>query len=104
MMGNLALPEKAIRNQIASAIDLIVQVTRMGDGSRRITHISEITGTVGDVVSMQDIYLFEKTGVSPSGKVKGRFFATGVVPAFTERLKAAGILMSNSIFEDSMDV
>jgi len=104
MMGNLALPEKAIRNQISSAIDLIVQVTRLGDGSRRITHVSEITGTVGDVVSMQDIYLFEKTGVSPSGKVKGRFFATGVVPAFTERLKAAGILMSNSIFEDSMDV
>jgi pilus assembly protein CpaF len=104
MMGNLSLPEKAIRTQIASAIDLIVQVSRMSDGSRRITHISEITGTVGDVVSIQDIYLFEKTGVSPSGKVKGRFFATRVVPAFTEKLKAAGIPTSNGMFEDSVEV
>jgi pilus assembly protein CpaF len=104
MMGSLSLPEKAIRTQIASAIDLIVQSSRMSDGSRRVTHISEITGTVGDVVSIQDIYLFEKTGVSPSGKVKGRFFATGVVPSFTEKLKAAGIPTSNSMFEGSVEV
>jgi pilus assembly protein CpaF len=91
MMGNIALPEKAIRAQIASAIDVIVQVSRMSDGSRRITHISEITGTSGDVVSMQDIYLFEKQGLAPNGKVKGRFVATGIIPKFAERLKACGI-------------
>jgi pilus assembly protein CpaF len=104
MMGDMPLPDKAIRTQVASAIDLIVQASRLSDGSRRITHISEITGTVGDVVSIQDIYLFEKTGVSPSGKVRGRFFATGVVPSFVERLKAAGIPTPNSMFEDSVEV
>ena len=104
MMGNMALPEKAIRTQIASAIDLIVQVSRMSDGSRRITHITEITGTVGDMVSLQDIYLFEKGGLASSGKVRGRFFATGVVPTFAEKLKASGIPISNSMFEDSVEV
>jgi pilus assembly protein CpaF len=91
LMGSVALPEKAIRAQIASAIDVIVQVSRMSDGSRRITHISEITGTSGDVISMQDIYLFEKQGLAPNGKVKGRFLATGIIPKFAERLKACGV-------------
>jgi pilus assembly protein CpaF len=104
MMGNLPLPDKAIRTQIASAIDLIVQVSRMADGSRRITHITEITGTVGETISLQDIFLFEKSGVSPTGKVRGRFFATGVVPAFTDRLKATGIPVTNGMFEESVEV
>jgi pilus assembly protein CpaF len=104
MMGNLPLPDKAIRTQIASAIDLIIQVSRMADGSRRITHISEITGTVGEMVSLQDIFLFEKLGVSPTGKQRGRFYATGVVPAFTERLKASGIPVTTSMFEESVEV
>ena len=91
MMGDIRLPEKAIRMQIASAIHLIIQVARMSDGSRRITHVTELTGAYSDVISMQDIFVFEKEGVAESGKVKGRFRSTGIVPKFTERLKAAGI-------------
>jgi pilus assembly protein CpaF len=104
MMGTLALSEKAVRAQIASAVDLIVQVSRMSDGSRRITHISEITGTAGDLISMQDLYLFEKKGLGPSGRVKGRFVSTGIVPKFSERLQAAGIHLSSKADEEAVEV
>src|SRR5580698_2100727 len=79
LMANLNLPQLAMRQQIASAIHIIVQVSRMSDGSRRVTHISEITGSSDSVVSMQDIFLFQKRGVGPHGKVLGRFYATGIV-------------------------
>ena len=104
MMGSVSLPEKAIRAQIASAVDLIVQVSRMSDGTRRVTHISEITGTSGEMISLQDIYLFEKLGLGPSGNVKGRFYATGIVPKFAERLKAAGIPLGLNLLDHSVDV
>jgi pilus assembly protein CpaF len=104
MMGSVSLPEKAIRAQIASAVHLIVQASRMSDGSRRITHISEITGATTDIVSMQDIFMFEKLGLGPNGKVKGRFFATGIVPKFAEKLRAAGIPMSMSLLDHSVEV
>ncbi len=104
MMGSLALSEKAVRTQIASAVDLIVQVSRMSDGSRRITHISEITGTAGDLISMQDLYLFEKQGLGPNGRVKGRFLYTGIVPKFSERLKAAGVPLSTNGIEEIVEV
>jgi pilus assembly protein CpaF len=104
MMGSVALPEKAIRAQIASAVHLIVQASRMSDGSRRITHISEVTGATGDVVSMQDIFMFEKQGLGPNGKVKGRFFATGIVPKFAERLKAAGVPLALNVLDHSVEV
>ena len=104
MMGSVSLPEKAIRAQISSAVHLIVQAARMSDGSRRITHISEITGATNEVVSMQDIFVFEKQGLGPGGKVKGRFYATGVVPKFAEKLKAAGIPVPLDIFTHSADV
>jgi len=104
MMGNVALPEKAIRAQIASAVHIIVQASRMSDGSRRITHISEITGSTGDIVSMQDIFLFEKQGLGQADKVKGRFFATGIVPKFAEKLKAAGIPLSLNVLDHSVEV
>jgi pilus assembly protein CpaF len=104
MMGTLALSEKAVRAQIASAVDLIVQISRMSDGSRRITHISEITGTAGDLISMQDLYLFEKKGLGPSGRVKGRFVSTGIVPKFSERLQAAGIHLSSKADEEAVEV
>ena len=104
MMGSVALPEKAIRAQIASAVHLIVQASRMSDGSRRITHISEVTGATSEVVSMQDIFLFEKQGLGPAGKVKGRFFATGIVPKFAEKLKAAGIPMALNLLDHSVEV
>ena len=104
MMGSVSLPEKAIRAQIASAVHIIIQASRMSDGSRRITHISEITGATAEVVSMQDIFLFEKQGLGANGKVKGRFFATGIVPKFAEKLKAAGIPMALNLLDHSVEV
>lgn len=76
----------------------------MSDGARRITHISEITGTSDDVVSMQDIFLFEKKGLDSEGKVRGRFFATGIVPKFAEKLTAAGIPLSLNLLDHSQEV
>jgi pilus assembly protein CpaF len=104
MMGTVILPERAIRAQIASAIDLIVQVSRMSDGTRRITHITEITGTSGDIISLQDIFLFEKQGLGVNGKVNGRFFATGIVPKFAETLAAAGVPLSLNLMDHSVEV
>jgi len=102
LMGNVNLPEKAIRRQIASAVTLLLQVTRFNDGSRRLTHITEITGMEVDIVSMQDVFLFEKQGVSPEGRTLGRFTATGVRPRFEEKLRAAGILLPANFFEPSV--
>jgi pilus assembly protein CpaF len=104
MMGDIHLPEKAIRAQIASAIGVIIQVARMSDGARRITHICELTGTYSDVISMQDLFVFEKEGLSASGKVRGRFRGTGIVPKFSEKLRAAGIALSSTALQHTMDV
>ena len=93
LMSNLNLPEKALRQQIASAIALIIQIARMADGTRRITYVTEITGMTGDVVAMQDIFIFEKLGIDVNGRVFGRFKATGVSPKFADRLKKAGIVL-----------
>jgi pilus assembly protein CpaF len=104
LMANLNLPQNAMRQQIAAAIHLIVQVSRMSDGTRRVTHISEITGTSDQVVSMQDIFLFQRRGVGPDGKVLGRFYATGVVPKFAEKLQAAGSPMDTRLLDFSEEV
>src|SRR5438309_2824468 len=104
LMANLNLPEKAVRRQIASAIQLIVQISRFNDGTRRITHLSEITGMEEDIVSMQDVFVFEKQGVSPDGRVLGAFTATGIRPKFAEKLKASGIAVPAALFEHSMNV
>jgi pilus assembly protein CpaF len=98
-MANLNLPDKAIRHQIASAINLIVQVARMSDGTRRVTSVSEITGMEGDIITMQEIFLFEKTGVNDKGKVIGRFRATGIRPKASERIIAAGVPLPIQLFE-----
>jgi pilus assembly protein CpaF len=103
-MGATNLPEKAMRQQIASAIQLVVQQTRLSDGSRKITSISEITGMEGDVITMQEIYLFEKMGITQDGKVIGRFRATGVRPKCCERLKASGIHLPADMFEGVTEV
>lgn len=93
------LPVKAIREQIASAIDVIVQITRFSsDGSRKITAVTEITGIQGDQITTQDIFIFKQTGVAPDGKVQGRFEATGLVPRFFDDLQRAGISFSRDIF------
>jgi pilus assembly protein CpaF len=99
MMANLNLGEKAIRKQIVSAISLIVQVTRFSDGTRRVTQITEITGMESDVVSMQDIFMFEKGGVSSEGRRLGIFTSTGIRPKFAEKLEAAGFDLPLNMFE-----
>ena len=104
MMANLNLPERAVRRQVASAIQLVVQIARFNDGTRRVTHLSEITGMEEDIVSMQDVFVFEKKGVSPEGKVLGAFTATGIRPKFAERLKASGIAVPASWFEHSFAI
>jgi len=104
LMSNLNLPEKALRQQIASAIALIIQIARMSDGTRRITYVTEITGMTGDVVAMQDIFIFEKLGIDLNGRVFGRFKATGVSPKFADRLKKAGIVLPANVFEHSFEI
>src|SRR5215831_19281739 len=99
MMANLNLPEKAVRRQMASAINLVVQISRFNDGTRRVTYLSEITGMEEDVVSMQDVFVFERRGVSQDGKVLGTFAATGIRPKFADRLKASGISVPASWFD-----
>ena len=99
MMANLNLGEKAIRKQIVSAISLIVQVTRFSDGTRRVTQITEITGMESDVVSMQDIFMFEKGGVSSEGRRLGIFTSTGIRPKFAEKLETAGFDLPSNMFE-----
>jgi len=103
-LAGVNIPTQALRTQIASAIQLIVQQTRLADGSRRVTSISEITGMEGEVITMQEIFLFEKLGVTQEGKVLGRFRATGVRPKCGERLRAAGITLPTDMFESSMEV
>ncbi len=104
MMANLNLPEKAIRQQVASAVAIIIQISRMSDGTRRITHFSEITGMSQDVVSLQDIFKFEKRGLGANNKVIGRFQATGIVPKFLEKLQASGIPVPMDIYNHVVDV
>jgi pilus assembly protein CpaF len=103
-MGATNLPERAMRQQIASAIQFVVQQTRLSDGTRKITSISEITGMEGDIITMQEIFLFEKLGVTQDGKVIGRFRATGVRPKCCERLKASGIHLPGDMFEGVTEV
>jgi pilus assembly protein CpaF len=103
-MANLNIPDKAVRQQIASAIHAVVQVARMADGTRKVTSVSEITGMEGDVVSMQEIFTFERRGLNEQGRVKGIYRATGIRPKFAERLVGAGLRLSSAIFESSLAV
>ncbi len=103
-MGTSNLPERAMRQQITSAIQLVVQQTRLSDGSRKVTSVSEITGMEGDVITMQEIFLFEKVGVTQDGKVIGRFRATGVRPKCCERLRASGIHLPPDMFEGVTEI
>ena len=98
-MANLNIPDRAVRQQIASAINLIVQIARMPDGTRKVSAISEITGMEQDVITMQDIFVFERAGLTQEGKVTGRFRATGVRPKCAERLATMGIRLPIEMFE-----
>ena len=104
LMANLNLPEKAVRRQIASAVAIVIQVARMNDGTRRVTYLSEITGMEEETVSMQDVFVFEKHGISPEGRVLGSFSATGIRPKFADRLVASGIAVPATLFDHSMHV
>ncbi len=98
-MANLNLPDKAMRQQISSAVDVVVQASRLSDGTRKIMSISEVVGMEGDVVTMQDVFVFERVGIGEKGKVLGRFRPTGIRPKFAERLKYAGIHLPASMFD-----
>ena len=103
-MANLNIPERAIRQQVASAIEVVVQVSRIADGTRKVTAITEITGMERDTITMQDLFLFEKTGITEDGIVRGRFRATGIRPRCTERLAASGIHLPAAMFEHVKNV
>ncbi len=103
-MGAANLPERAMRQQIASAIQIVIQQSRLSDGTRKVTSVSEITGMEGDVITMQEIFMFEKLGVTQDGRVIGRFRATGVRPKCCERLKASGIHLPPDMFEGVTEV
>jgi pilus assembly protein CpaF len=103
-MGATNMPERALRQQISSAIQVVVQQTRLSDGTRKVTSISEITGMEGDVITMQEIFAFDKAGITQDGKVIGRFRATGVRPKVCERLRASGIALPGQMFEGIVEV
>jgi pilus assembly protein CpaF len=94
----------AIRQQIANAVDLIVQVERFSDGTRRTRSLTEVTTMEGDQVMLQDLFVFEKRGLSPEGRVVGRFAATGIRPRFYEKILATGISIGAEVFEDVLEV
>ena len=99
-MTGMRLSDRAMRQQIASALNLVVQVARMSDGTRRLTAISEITGMEGETITMQEIFQFERTGIDAQGQVIGRFRPTGIRPRFAERLKACGMQLPRVFFEE----
>jgi pilus assembly protein CpaF len=103
-LANANMQLISIRQQISSAVHLFVQTARLSDGSRRVVNLTEVSGMEGDVITLQDIFVFEKRGVSPDGKVLGRFAATGIRPKFYEKLLAAGIRLPPDIFDQVMDV
>ncbi len=103
-MANLNIPERAIRHQISSAIHAVVQVARLSDGTRKIITISEITGMETEIISMQDIFVFDRLGIDESGKVRGMFRATGIRPKFAERLATGGCRLRPGLFESRLEV
>jgi pilus assembly protein CpaF len=100
-MGSLNIPESALRRQIASAIDVVVQVSRLSDGTRKVISLAEITGMEGDIVSMQDIFVFRKRGIRDNGEVLGEFVPTGIRPKFAEKLLVSGIQLPIPMFESA---
>lgn len=103
-MASVNIPERSVRQQIASAISVVVQVSRMSDGTRKVVNISEITGLEENVISMQDVFNFNRKGIGPDGRVVGSFDPSGIRPRFLDRLRTAGILLPAELFERSMEV
>jgi pilus assembly protein CpaF len=103
-MTNMNMPEKSVRQQLASAVGIIVQVSRMSDGSRKVMSVSEITGMEESMISMQEIFVFRRKGIGANGKVVGSFEPTRIRPRFLEKLRVAGLFLSPSIFEEVVEV
>src|ERR1700704_2440831 len=103
-MGNANMSVTSIRQQIASAVHVLVQATRLTDGSRRVVSVTEVTGMEGEIVTLQDLFVFEKRGLDPDGKVVGRFAATGIRPKFYEKLLSAGIRLRPDLFDEVVEV
>jgi pilus assembly protein CpaF len=103
-LANANMQLVSIRHQVASAVHVLVQAARLSDGSRRVMNITEVTGMEGDMITLQDIFVFEKRGVSPEGKVLGRFCATGIRPKFSDKLLAAGLHLAPELFDQSMEI
>ena len=100
-MAGFNLPPKAMREQISSALTAIVHISRMSDGKRKITSVQEITGMESDIISMQDIFTYEQTGVAADGTVQGHFRATGIRPKFVDRLRTRGVDLPDELFDPS---
>jgi pilus assembly protein CpaF len=103
-MANANMGVRSIRQQVSSAVDVFVQIARFSDGSRRISAVTECVGMEGDSITMQDIFTFEKTGVTENGRVTGRFHATGIRPKFYERLRTAGMQLPPSVFQTDVEI
>jgi pilus assembly protein CpaF len=103
-MGNTNMQPLAIRQQVASAVQLLIQTARLSDGKRRVVAITEVTGMEVDVISLDDIFVFQRRGIDPDGRVVGRFAATGIRPKFDEKLATAGIHLRPEIFDETMEV
>jgi pilus assembly protein CpaF len=101
-MAGLSMPIKAMRHQIASAITVVIQASRLTDGRRKIMSVQEITGMEGDIINMQEIFTFKRTGLGEDGTVKGYFCATGVRPKFCERLAAFGVALPDQVFDPAL--
>jgi pilus assembly protein CpaF len=103
-MGNASMGVRSIRQQISSAVDLFVQVSRFSDGARRVTHITEVVGMEGDVITLQDVFVFEKTGINAKGRVTGRFKPSGLRPRSTERMSGCGIELPPEMFQTVVEI
>jgi pilus assembly protein CpaF len=103
-MANLNIPERAIRHQIANAVHAVVQVARLSDGSRKVITISEVTGMEADMIALRDVFVFDRSGIDETGKVRGVFHSTGQPPHFADRLATAGCRLNPALFESRMEV
>jgi pilus assembly protein CpaF len=103
-MSGLTLTERTVRQQIASALNIVVQISRLSDGTRKVMSISEVTGMEENIISMQDIFLFQKKGIGPTGRVVGAFRPTRIRPRFLDRLQIAGITLPQTVFENVTEV
>jgi pilus assembly protein CpaF len=103
-LANANMQLVSIRQQISSAVHLLLQASRMSDGSRRVVALTEVTGMEGEVVTLQDIFVFEKRGLNPDGRVVGRFAATGIRPKFYEKLLSAGIRLRPDLFDEVVEI